>query len=188
MKFKEISSKRLLKHKFLEIDSVFLEVDKYNGEKLHFERLALKRHEVSAVLLEISETKEIVLVEQFRYSAANSGNCWIQEVVAGVIEEGEKPETAAVREIKEETGYLADKLEKIYVFYPSVGISNQIMHLFFAQIKQNQRIKDHQNFFDEEEDIKLCYYKKEEIFHLLQTAKIIDAKTIIALQWYLSKL
>ena len=111
------------------------------------------------------------------------------EIIAGLLEKEEDPLEAAVREVKEETGYLIDGLEKIYHFYSSdiSGISDQIMHIFFAKTSKSQRIKNFRELQDKEEDIKVCYFKKEQIAKLLKDNKIIDAKTIIALQWYLSK-
>ena len=187
MEYKILDKKKIFHNKILEIETVNLEVERYNGQKMRFERIAFEKRGVSAVLLEIEESSELVLVEQFRYSAANSGNCWVMEIVAGLIDKGENPEEAAIREAKEETGYLVQNLELISSFYPSVGVSNQVMHLFFAKVKQNQRIKDYQKGWDPEEDLKVCHYKKEKLLSLLQDNKIRDGKTIVALQWYFLK-
>ena len=187
MKYEILQRKNLFKNKFFDIEQVDLEIGCYDGDTKKIHRIALKRPAVAAVLLQIENTKELVLVEQFRYSAARTGDAWMLEIIAGLIEKGEKSLEAAVREVKEETGYLVDDLEKIYHFYSSAGISDQVMHIFFAKVSQSKRIKNFTELQDKEEDIKVCYFKKEQIAKLLKDNKIIDAKTIIALQWYLSK-
>ncbi len=187
MKYHILDRENIFKNKFFDIEQVDLEIDCYDGKTKKIHRVALKRPAVAAVLLQIEDTEELVLVEQFRYSTARTGDAWMLEIIAGLLEKEEDPLEAAVREVKEETGYLIDGLEKIYHFYSSAGISDQIMHIFFAKTSKSQRIKNFRELQDKEEDIKVCYFKKEQIAKLLKDNKIIDAKTIIALQWYLSK-
>ncbi len=186
MKYEILQRENLFKNKFFDIEQVDLEIDCYDGNTKKIHRIALKRAAVAAVLLQIKDTEELVLVEQFRYSAARTGDAWMLEIIAGLLEKGEDPLAAAIREVKEETGYLVENLEKIYHFYSSAGISDQIMHIFFAKASQSQRMKNFTELQDKEEDIKVCYFKKEKIAKLLKNNKIMDSKTIIALQWFLS--
>src|SRR5207302_8271202 len=55
------------------------------------------------------------------------------EIPAGTLEEGEAPETAAVRELREETGYQAAHWRKLAEFFPSPGVLSERMHLFLAR-------------------------------------------------------
>ena len=83
---------------------------------------------------------------------------------------------------------LASDLEKGLPFlFFSAGISDQIMHIFFAKVSKLQRIKNFIELQDKEEDLKVCYFKKEQLANLLKNNQIMDAKTISALQWYLAK-
>lgn len=184
MNYKILKKEKLFQNYFLNVENISLEVDRYNGNKMQIERIAFQKRGVSAVLLEIIETKEIVLVEQFRYSAISKSNGWIQEVVAGLLEKGEDPLQTAKRETKEETGYLIEQIKKITSFYPSPGISNQVLHLYFARASQKTRVKDYAKLWDKEEDLKIYHYQKKQIPQLLKE-HIIDGKTILALQWYL---
>ena len=184
MKYKIIKKEKLFQNYFMNVENVSLEIDRYNGETMQLERVAFQKKGVCAVLIEIRETKEIILVEQFRYSAVENNNGWIQEIVAGLLEKGEEPLQAAIREAKEETGYIITDIEKICSFYPTPGISNQIVHLFFAKVSQDAKIKNYQKLWDKEEDLAIYYYKKEHLLQLLNK-KIVDGKTIMALQWYL---
>ena len=185
MKYKILNKKNLFQNHFVNIENVSLKIDRYNREPMQIERVAFNKSNVCAVLLEVEEFKKIVLVEQFRYSAIAKNNGWIQEVVAGLLEKNEKPLEATIREAKEETGYVIEKLEKICNYYPIPGISNQVVHLFFAKVFEKNRVPNFQQLWDKEEDLKIFYYKKTQIPELLKT--IVDGKTIIALQWYLSQ-
>jgi ADP-ribose pyrophosphatase len=184
VKYKILKKENLFQNYFLNVENVFLEVERFEGESMKVQRVAFQKRGVCAVLIEIKETREIVLVEQFRYSAIGKNSGWIQEVVAGILEKKEDPLQGAIREAKEETGYLLDDVEKICDFYPTPGISNQIVHLYFASVSEHARIANYQKLWDKEEDLKIYYYKKEQLPQLLKT-QIVDAKTILALQWYL---
>ena len=69
MKSHILDKKNLFKNKFFDIEQVVLEIDCYDGNTKKINRVALKRPDVAAVLLQIEETEELVLVEQFLYSA-----------------------------------------------------------------------------------------------------------------------
>ena len=56
-----------------------------------------------------------------------------------------------------------------------------------AKVSKLQRIKNFIELQDKEEDLKVCYFKKEQLANLLKNNQIMDAKTISALQWYLAK-
>lgn len=78
----------------------------------------------------IVETDEgFVVLKEYRYPIKQ----WSYEFVAGIIDEGEKPEEAAVRETLEETGYIAEKVVSLGEFYPSFGATNELIYLFYAQ-------------------------------------------------------
>ena len=85
------------------------------------------RHPGAAVLLPVTGDGRVILIRQFRYAAGET----LLEVPAGTIDPGETPEQTAVRELVEETGYHAGKLEKLAEFFPSPGvlaITTSIIH------------------------------------------------------------
>ena len=72
---------------------------------------------------------KIVLIRQYRYPIS----AWSVELPCGAIEDFEKPETAAERELLEETGYRADRLIPLGACYARGGISNCVVHFFTAE-------------------------------------------------------
>jgi len=117
----------------------------------------------------ISEDK-IILIRQYRY--AISGD--LLEIPAGVTELGESPEDTITRELIEETGYKANKIESLGWFYPSPGYTDEKIHLFKAS--ELQLIQK-----EPQEEIELVEVLFKEALLLIEKGEIIDGKTIIAL-------
>lgn len=87
------------------------------------------RMKESVAIIPVDEERQTVgLVYQYRHSIDN----WVYEAVAGGIEKGETPEEAAVRELKEEAGFIVkpEHLIALGAVYPVAGTSNEKMHLF----------------------------------------------------------
>lgn len=86
-------------------------------------------HPGASAIVPIFEDGRTVLVEQFRYPPRRT----FLEVPAGKLDEpGEDPEEVAARELEEETGWRAGRLEKVGAAYPCIGYSNEIIHVFTA--------------------------------------------------------
>ena len=71
----------------------------------------------------------ILLQRQYRYPVRS----WQWELPGGFVDPGETPKKAAVRELKEETGYSVKKLHSLGAFYPSFGSTNEKIWLFAAE-------------------------------------------------------
>lgn len=84
--------------------------------------------------------QKVIIQQQYRYPVSS----WQWEIPGGFVDDGETPEEAAVRELKEETGYLAEKLESLGVFYPSFGSTNEKIYLFLAECKERGSIEREQ--------------------------------------------
>ena len=81
------------------------------------------RHAASVILVPMPDPERVILVRQYRYAVDG----WIWELPAGNVEPGEDPEAAARRECAEETGWTAERVERIGAFYPSPGYCDEVM-------------------------------------------------------------
>lgn len=77
----------------------------------------------------IETEKGFVVLKEYRYPIKS----WTYEFAAGIIDEGETPVEAAIREIKEETGFIADEIKELGIFYPSFGATDEMIYLFHAK-------------------------------------------------------
>ena len=90
------------------------------------------RMKESVAIIPINEDTQVMgLVYQYRHSI----DSWVYEAAAGAIEKGETTEAAAIRELKEETGFVVEpeNLIALGAVYPVAGISNEKMHLFVGR-------------------------------------------------------
>ncbi len=148
-------------------------------------RLNLERPDASAVLLHDTADDALILVKQFRYSVFAGGDGgWMTEIVAGIIDPQDDPERAAMREVMEETGYEVDGLKHLFTFYPSPGGCSEKCFLFAAEVDEGKRTGKGGGAPGEEEDIEVLKIPVETVFEMMDKKEIIDAKTLIALQWY----
>lgn len=121
---------------------------------------------------------KIIMEKQFRYPFDQV----LLELPAGKLNKGEDPIEAAKRELEEETGYRCEKLISLGAIYPSVGYTNEIIHLYAA----DELFKSEQNL-DEDEILDVVYMDKDEVLKMIENDQIRDAKTIIALLKYFKK-
>lgn len=97
------------------------------------------------------------------------------EIPAGKSEEGEDPETCGRRELSEETGYSAEKFTLISRFAVSPAYCSEIIHIYKAE-----DLSFTGQHLDENEYLNVEYYTLDELFDMVATGEIVDAKTVIA--------
>lgn len=184
MNFEIVEETRLF-DEFLKVDKVILNHDTHSGGKLsNICRYVLHRPAAVGVVLENITTKKIILVQQLRFPVARfQNNGWLTEIIAGLIDEGESPEECARREVMEEVGYKVDKLELIMDYCPNVGISDEQITLYYGQVTSDDKIAEGGGLDDESEDILIIEKDIDDLFNEVQSGKIIDGKSIVALQW-----
>jgi ADP-ribose pyrophosphatase len=129
-------------------------------------------HPGAVAVVPVTAAGEVVLVRQYRYPIGQE----LLEVPAGKLDKGEAPEDCAYRELEEETGYRAGRMEHLATFYTAPGFTDEIMHLYLAR----DLSKTTQNT-DGDEFISVEYYKPAQLKALLADKKIIDAKTIVGI-------
>jgi len=143
-----------------------------NGESA--KREIIEHSGGSAVLL-INDKQEILLVRQYRYAY----NEELLEIPAGKLNVSEKPIDAAKRELKEETGFVAD-LKEYGIIYPSPGYTNEKIFLFLAAA-----YKEEECCLDEDEFLNREFIPVKQVQKMIDNGNIRDSKTIIAIQKYL---
>lgn len=157
--------------------------DTFNSDSINTERLAFERGNSVAILLFEKETQSILLTNQFRYPTCKNGEGWLVEIPAGSLEENEKPEACIKREVMEELGYKLKTTKLISTFYTSPGASTERIYLFYSEVSEKDKTEKGGGSTEENEDIQLVKIPVSEITSKINEFK--DAKTILALQWYL---
>jgi len=128
--------------------------------------------------------KEIILIQQFRAGILSRQSAsYLYEIVAGIIDNDEKPIDTAARECLEETGCEVKKIIPIQSYFPSPGSSESLFHLFLGEVDsfEGKRIKGLKN---ENEDILVSAFKVNKVKEMLENKKIINGVTLVALQWF----
>lgn len=143
----------------------------------------------AAVLLFNPSIRKILLIRQFRLPVLLNGHPdgFIIECCAGMLDEL-NPEQAIIKEIEEETGYRVTNVTKIYEAFATPGAHKEKIHFYTAQYDDSMKTHNGGGDISEQEDIELVEYGYEQIHDLLNSGAIIDAKTIILLQWAMMKL
>lgn len=124
----------------------------------------------SAVLCE--RDNKILLVKQFRYPYKEE----ILELPAGKLNEGEDPAQTAIRELEEEGGIKAERVEKMFDVYPTPAYTNEIIRIYRAV-----GIKETTAHLDDGEFLSCVWVDKDQLKTMIRNGEIKDAKTLIAL-------
>lgn len=127
----------------------------------------------------------VVLIEQFRPGAIRADNTpWMLEFIAGMFDEDESPVDVAIREAKEEADITLkpDDTTFIMKFFPSPGGTSEVIYLYVAAF-DSSGVGGVHGLPEEGEDILVHVMKREQATRLLDDGKIVNAATIIGLQW-----
>jgi ADP-ribose pyrophosphatase len=138
----------------------------------HSVRREVVEHADVAVMVPIDADGNVVLVRQFRLPAREV----LLELPAGGVDEGESIEDAAQRELREETGFRAGRLERLAGFYASPGYCTEFMHVFLAT-----DLIDDPAEHDADEVITLQRLPLVEAVGLIETGGVKDGKSIVGL-------
>jgi ADP-ribose pyrophosphatase len=156
----------------------------YDGRlvKLRVDRVVLQsgrettrevvEHPDCVAIIALDAEDNVILVRQFRHAVAKE----LLEVPAGVIEPGEEPLKSALRELAEESGYMAGSIKCLGGFYSSPGYSTEFLHLFLAT-----ELKPGPSHGQEDEIIEVVPIPLKQVHRLITSGEIQDAKSIAGL-------
>lgn len=135
-------------------------------------RLDIVQHNDAVTLVPFDADGQIWFIRQYRLAARKE----LLELPAGVMENGETPLEAAQRELREETGLAAGRLQKIASFYLAAGYTTECMHVFLAEELFPSPLPP-----DVNEQLTLEKMSLEQALRLVESGQIEDAKTLVAL-------
>ena len=138
-----------------------------------------------AVILLYNLTKKtVVLTRQFRLPTYLNGNTsgMVIEACAGLLD-AENPEECIIRETEEETGYRLSSVKKVFQSFMSPGSVTEILHFFIGEYQPNMKVSDGGGLAEEHENIEVLEYSFDQAYQMIATGEIVDAKTIMLLQY-----
>ncbi len=130
-------------------------------------------HRGSAVIVPVFDDGTVALVRQYRHAAGK----YLLELAAGTLDQGEDPRTGAIRELEEEIGVRAGRVELLCEFYVSPGFLTEKMFVFLATelTETKQKLED-------DEILSIERHRFTALLEMIKTGEIEDAKTIIGIQ------
>ena len=165
--------KKTKKYKGKNINITLYET-KLNGTRISQE--IVEQGNVVAVLA--IDDDEAILVNEFRYPVG-----YVLEIPAGNVDKGETPLKCAKRELLEETGYKAKKIEHLIRFFPKLGYNTQIIDCYVAT--ELEKISEPN--LDEDELITVKKIKFRKLLNMINNGKIYGSYTICAVMVYAAR-
>ena len=129
-------------------------------------------HPGAVAIIPFINKTDIILVKQYRYPI----NKITYEIPAGKLDGKEPLIKCAKRELQEETGYSAKKIEKLISFWPSSAFSNETLHIYTAT-----ELTAGKNNPDDDEFLMNYKVSLKQAYEMVKTGKIKDSKTVIAI-------
>jgi len=146
-------------------------VDTVSEGELTYQREVV-HHNGSAVIVPVFDDGTVALVRQYRHPAVR----YLLEAPAGTLAKGERPEIGAARELKEELGLVAARLEKLSEFFVSPGFCEEKMWVYLAT-----ELSEGEQALEDDEIIDVVRLPIAEALEMITSGEIEDAKTIIGL-------
>jgi ADP-ribose pyrophosphatase len=118
------------------------------------------------------EDPQVLLIRQYRY--ATDG--WVWEIPAGRLDAGEDPAVCAARELQEETGCTAERVERLTTIYTTPGFCDERIHLFLATgLTMGEHARERDEFLE------VHTLPLSRVLAMIESGDIHDAKTVVAL-------
>lgn len=140
-----------------------------NGRRVE---LDFVKHPGAAAVVPFLGPDQVLMIRQYRFVTGGE----IMEIPAGKLDPGEKPDACAARELVEETGYRAGRLEKLGAIWTSPGFTDEIIHLYAAF-----DLEEAKQQLEPDEIIELVPMPLDQALEMIRTSEVFDAKSAIAL-------
>ena len=157
--------------------TVSLDIDQVRFPNGSVGELEIFRHPgASAVVPFLSdpagEDPQILLIRQYRYAAGG----YLYEIPAGRLDPGEDPLACASRELQEETGCVAERIENLYTFFPTPGFCDEKIHIFMAVgLTRGEAALESDEFLEVE------VISMTRALEMIRNGEIRDAKTALGI-------
>jgi ADP-ribose pyrophosphatase len=146
-------------------------VDTISEGEMTYQREVV-HHPGSAVIVPVHDDGTVVLVRQYRHPTVR----YLLEVPAGTLDDGERPDAGAARELEEELGLVAERLDKLTECFVSPGFLEEKMWIYLATGLSEGKAQP-----DEDELLDIVRLPIGDALEMITSGEIQDAKTIIGL-------
>ncbi|MGY3447321.1 MULTISPECIES: GDP-mannose pyrophosphatase [unclassified Bradyrhizobium] len=178
-----IKDVELLSKRRYELKSATFDYRRSNGEWQTQVREVYDRGNGATLLPYNLKTRSVVLVRQFRYPAfANGYDDLLIEAAAGMLDDA-APEARIRAEAEEEIGYRLAHVRKVFEAFMTPGAVTEKLHFFVAEYDAAMRVGDGGGLADEGEDIEVLELSIDDALAMISDGRIVDAKTIMLLQY-----
>jgi nudix-type nucleoside diphosphatase (YffH/AdpP family) len=178
-----VKNVRLLSDDYGTLKNTTFEWRRANGGWQTQQRETYDRGNSASILPYNLKQHSVVLVRQFRYPTYVSGyDDLMIDAAAGALDD-DAPEVRIRAEAEEEIGYQLGEIKKIFAAFMSPGAITEKQHFFVAEYDPSMRIGDGGGNADEGEDIEVLELPIKEALTMIADGRIVDAKTIMLLQY-----
>jgi len=180
----KIKQTDLLSDNYYILNNVTFDYLKDDNTWITQKREVYDRGNGAGILLYNKQQKTVVLTRQFRLPSYLNGNDtgMMIEVCAGLLDK-DSPEQCIIRETEEETGYRISKVKKVMETFMSPGALTEILYLFIGEYDESMKVSEGGGLDHEEENIQVLEMTFDEAYAMIETGEIIDAKTVMLLQY-----
>lgn len=168
---KTLSSQTIFRGRIIRVETQEVELE--NGRRAY--REIVRHHGAVCVLLRAPDGR-LVFVRQFRKPI----EAIMLEVVAGIREPGEDPDTCAAREIREETGFASVRLRRLGAIFPTPGYVDEQITCYYAEAEGARVERD----LDEDERLDVVFLAEEDFAARVGRGEVSDGKTLAAWALY----
>jgi ADP-ribose pyrophosphatase len=167
---KPIKSERLYQGRIF--DLVIEEVEDPPG---NIRKCEIVSHNGGSVVIPLLDNGDVLFVSQYRYPFKK----FVLEAPAGKLERNEDPLDCAKRELLEETGYTAEKFEKLTGIFTTPGFCNEVLHIYLATELNKSHLG--QNLDEGEHSLTIHSHPLSKAIEMIEHGEITDSKTIVGI-------